>query len=1386
MNNDDDVFYGQEEEGFEELVEKNLVNKDFGLDNENLLSDLESDRENDSGSEMKDDVEDFEDKELIKRESRLSSVMNMTRNPLASMTNNLRKDEEKIQRNISMLSSALGGFDPNPPNSYILGMEALGCLKDIKQLLKQVDEEKHVLNVASACHDSGLFINDLIPIMVQFGGHGTANTDPEIMKILLVTLEIIVRLMTPMKLENDDDNDQDKLFTKLRRAQIEYKHRLLHYKKGKIFKILINLMLPILELEKKDMTRRDKIILNLCLTLFNNVLRIQPSDAKVAKKNRSNIVHVFQALPNGISENDISLDVVFQIFKKYHVLSVIQTIASNLSKEFDTEILGTSCLDFYYYTFLFVDPTELAEDTNTMLSKTQQLAQNLRLSDAPSESQNNENTLSATNSKLLLLQEEEHDNLRKFKSRSSTRHAHFGSLINIQDNKNTNRVFSGQDKLFNNDLLSVLDSNASKTLSGKHINRQKSGLTDQPEKFAKLNRDTRKLVNKFVNDFRENGFHIMFKEINNILINRDTSDDFTFHYHYFFVINWMLNYEKSFQSHKQKSISNLERFKYLFCCFEGRSLKMMMNRTIPHFLEIKNYECLNITISIFKEILNLLLMIHSYQKFNDTRLLSEDKLLLKGLVSRAEGSLRLIFEVDSEITTLLRYPQNAHKKGSSIALGMIEFTNVLFKTINYIARLDPPIMLSNKNREDFNENNEFIGDMEGLTNNRRVIKLKKLDINLCDKFKTILFSDHTVSTHIWLFLQYNEIDEKKLGYCLSYFSKLLEDWKSNILKLVRLDFMYALHELKTANISDKLKSEFGMLLNYFMHHFTKLSLTNSKYLLLEPMSFNEMTDLEIRQYYISGDPFSGGLNQKEQKKADFHGNKDISFADAHISDNEKIALIVSYLFYKDKIHIVESLVQFLSQWYLELTHAITPSTELIGKLGSYRLQGLIFKEYNMDPYFRELCKIGGILNGVLLGRDSNKLLSYKQSIDIAINTPLNDEDLENKFIDPNYLDKQKRKLYKRSMGEDSDSDSDGHHGYGSEGIDDGTDDERGNDDDLAGSESDAPMDELEMLEATLKNSENRVKGKAMKRTADGKLVAMGKKRKEKKHKSKNDKLRNKKKLRKRRKIVKDDDEVLSDTEILRRAHLSKDRIEDSDEDMDDGVFFEREMKLQELLQKRHGQITKQQYDSLMNNTLDLENVSDLDEYLVGDQNTQLGPQTAALNKPDTDSLMKLLKGTQNQSEEEGSEGDSESNSDNDVENDSDNEKSDDSDNNEVDNNNDDESENDSDDSSSVSSDDDENMDDSDDETLGISKRKPTNIISDDEDLSDEADSSEDDIVKETNDDMEDIVESSENNEATDEADSDKIQLSESTEPAEIDIFASLKQVHDLINSNTTE
>ncbi|KAG7759256.1 hypothetical protein KL911_000393 [Ogataea haglerorum] len=109
--------------------------------------------------------------------------------------------QQALKSQILILCSALGGADDS--GKYVLGVDALACLKDIKRWIKVVDDASDSWNVASACDDNGLVVNDLIPILVQLPARAAESNRAFYHSILLAALELLVALTRPLVLDTE-------------------------------------------------------------------------------------------------------------------------------------------------------------------------------------------------------------------------------------------------------------------------------------------------------------------------------------------------------------------------------------------------------------------------------------------------------------------------------------------------------------------------------------------------------------------------------------------------------------------------------------------------------------------------------------------------------------------------------------------------------------------------------------------------------------------------------------------------------------------------------------------------------------------------------------------------------------------------------------------------------------------------------------------------------------------------------------------------------------------------------------------------------------------------------------------------------------------------------
>ncbi|KAF3121617.1 Topoisomerase 1-associated factor 1 [Orbilia oligospora] len=179
-----------------------------------------------------------------------------------------------LRSHIYGLVSALGGPSPDDPNTYILGDDVFGCLRDIKRWLKGYDEKLDRLDVARCLSEANLVV-DLMEILSHTSTKGISTLNhPN--KIGLACVELLVPLTWPLnKTELSMTVNHHRHLAVLRRSQAYYKKNILTHQSGCILKACCVNALPPMTVALSERTPRDEGIIRLVLYLIRNLLQIE-------------------------------------------------------------------------------------------------------------------------------------------------------------------------------------------------------------------------------------------------------------------------------------------------------------------------------------------------------------------------------------------------------------------------------------------------------------------------------------------------------------------------------------------------------------------------------------------------------------------------------------------------------------------------------------------------------------------------------------------------------------------------------------------------------------------------------------------------------------------------------------------------------------------------------------------------------------------------------------------------------------------------------------------------------------------------------------------------------------------------------------------------------
>jgi len=1129
--------------------------------------------------------------------------------------------EQTLQSQILLLCSAVGGVDATsgPKKTYILGVDCLACLKDIKRWIQAVDDATNTWHVAAACHENSLVENDLIPILIQVPHRINATNKTYLQNVVLTALELMVSLTKPLVLDVEAASpSMINLYIQLKKEHVKCKEKILNFTDGRCLRAVVRIALPILKLPKDQRTNRDTIILNLCLHFIRNIIRIAPANFTISKnKSSSKTQQVVDNMPPGISKEDISYDNLIRKFSNNKVLMFIQTITAGLGTEFDTEVLSDVCLDIYFYLVYRIDVDRIFNMEKVLPSKVEKTT-------------HNKGRKTQTGDELALLIGKEKEIKQNFFGNNMTRHANFGTLLSIKDGNGDDSMTVGtQSGFLYTDPIEELDARASKKLAAtRFTNRNKeSTKSDFDTSLDGVNQSittpqAAEILKQFCSDFTEAGFTVLITQIRRIATSTSTRLGVFTEFHFLYLISWILKFESVLRASMSKDNTIFKRYGFIMVCFEEQMIRLLLVGSLPRYLQSREYNLLNAGTDCFKQILMTVIEIHMLENKDTAVLEAQDKEELGEYISLSETVLRNIFANEDIIDVLFRLPQDSQKVSLRYAVDMTDFTHVLLKALHYLSHLKVPIVLAKKIRQsrkrfyggehdptvsDSDEEDEF-----DISSPAKLKRFQVLDKDRYNAFEQRLFHESVVNTFVWVFSRFEELNEEQVKCCISFFSRLLLRWNEHFLKLVRLDFMLTLHDIKRKHYSHKTTKALSKLLSYFMRILQKLH-HHSSSILLEAMTFHQEHDPDVQMYLLGGDLMSVREKQLQTRAPD------LIFAYPEMSYSYKISILVSQLCYMDKTSLCEELVKIMTEYLKKkqkLEDDISPDGEASSAIPSspvkqparLEIPESYIREQKKDATLRLLLESIGFVGRYLSARTADsKIQETVDFIDVTMQNPMESFEIEGKIVpkDPKFANQTSKAIIQTTGVSEKEADAlekEGEMEKPAEQSDSNIseeDVENSADFDDLGSDSQFAPDNLDMLEARLEANEKRIKGHAVKKRKgkkrrrdfeDDDPIRFEKRSKtDERHKKHKHKHKNSSKGRRNKENKKDDP----------KKHLSSKYVDSDDDDLDEEKeqqFYDKEKRLLELVHQNSDKpLTPEQYMKVYHPGAGLPNTKDKSE-----------------------------------------------------------------------------------------------------------------------------------------------------------------------------------------------
>ncbi|KAG8626273.1 hypothetical protein KVT40_005218 [Elsinoe batatas] len=661
--------------------------------------------------------------------------------------------DPEVRAYVYSLVSAIGGSSAADDGRYVLGDDALACLKDLRRWLKLYDTKLDRFDVKRVLSEANVVKGDLLEILGQWKEDDETNVLRR--KVAIGSLELLTELTWPLSLNSEKATvNHVRHAAVIQLAQVDYKRSILHHESEAILHKAIAAAVPAMTVPRRERSPREEGIINLVLYLFRNfVLISQPPN-----------------LPSHGNEEDISRAETIHALESQDVLQLILTICSGMGEDFDEQDIIV--MELLFHLLKGIDPKQIFQNDRQV---TEDKISNLK------------KTLQAE--KALLSSQARN---------APTRHNRFGTMVWVQQSDQKLATLTGQDTILGG------DSTLRKMDSTKKWNRPKHAKRDAQEgasDFAPVHLDprARSALKTFISDFLDSSFNPLFMHLRRAIEREAERVKEEHARQYFFLISWFLRAFAARQSLATGSTSQATEtetpYAYVASVLTQETF-VLLNRTMQKNLDDKSYSDVHTCLLAFTQIMLTIDTMTSSPNDDDQEI--------------AENmQARLFYEEQTHdrILAVLRGYEEG-RQGMPYLDAATDLSHVFIRLLERYSKVNVDMFVRSKRRARKKASQKPKGGatIEGLEDDtvpaaedgandeveaHREVQERKFDFS---RFAARFVNESSVNTFVELLRRYKDLDTEQLKRCHRFFYRVAFKMERPIL-LYRVDILVLLQRL---------------------------------------------------------------------------------------------------------------------------------------------------------------------------------------------------------------------------------------------------------------------------------------------------------------------------------------------------------------------------------------------------------------------------------------------------------------------------------------------------------------------------------------------------------------------------------------------------------------
>ncbi|KAH1766948.1 Topoisomerase 1-associated factor 1 [Aspergillus fumigatus] len=663
----------------------------------------------------------------------------------APLSEGVQVVDPDVRAHVYSLVTALGGFNGESADRYVLGDDALACLRDIKRWLKLYDEKHNRMDVARCLGEANLVNGDLLPILTLWSTSGQKSK--HMSRIALACLELLVPLTWPLEVHSEMTVNHHRHTPYLQQAQVLYKRGILSHGSGSILRTIIRIGLPSMAVPRSERTTRDEGILKLMLYFLRNIAVISPN-ARLAAEG---------------DEEETSRSATINAFQNQDAFALLLTMCSNVGEDFSLQ--DVVLLEILFHIVKGVNVEKLfMNDAQRKAKRTDELGE--------------------------LLQKES-SLRREYAKNVPTRHGRFGTMIWVKRDDAKVSTVSGQDVLKDSQTtLHKMDQ--SKKWNKPQIRRRAAEVTANNDfnTPVNINSTATKNLRMFVEEFLDSGFNPLFTHVRKA-IEREADRVMDINTRqFFYTVAWFLEAERVRRAHQREKrhlgdtpLKEIEPDSFaLVASVLNQETFVFLNRSMQYSYDNKDVEDLTAEMRCFTQILL------TVQEMAQSPL-EEDQEIADNIQNR-------IFYEETTHDRIVAIVRGYKDQGFGYLDACTELAHVFLRMLEHYSKENVDMHVRSRRRAKRKAKQAKQADIEGddeeeaseeedLMDVERISKERKFDFR---RFAAKFCNQSCVDTFIAFTKYYRELNVDQLKRAHRYFYRIAFKQEMSVL-LFRLDII---------------------------------------------------------------------------------------------------------------------------------------------------------------------------------------------------------------------------------------------------------------------------------------------------------------------------------------------------------------------------------------------------------------------------------------------------------------------------------------------------------------------------------------------------------------------------------------------------------------------